>query len=248
MGNVDAYYFPGYSLTCATRFDSTSADPAVHYFQVVAHTSDRWTFWVSKTDSSYSVDNLAPAPPAMLAGAADYGPTRLTMTWAPNTEADLAGYNVYRGTDPGFVTGGESFLTSTTDTTTTDGAWTPQGGYYYKVRAADIHGNESPASVLSPDLITTADTPALPRQLAVDVYPNPFNPSTTLALSLPSRGPVSVVVYDVAGRRVETLVDHVQYDGGIHRIPYNPALPAGVYFVRVTAGAAGVSHKITLAK
>lgn len=37
-------------------------------------------------------------------------------------------------------------------------------------------------------------------------YPNPFNPQTTIAFSLAAAGPARLSIYDVAGRRVQTLV------------------------------------------
>jgi hypothetical protein len=44
----------------------------------------------------------------------------------------------------------------------------------------------------------------LPSSFAIEsVYPNPFNPSTTLALSVQAAGPYTVNVYDVLGRLVQ---------------------------------------------
>ncbi len=45
------------------------------------------------------------------------------------------------------------------------------------------------------------------RVLAVNAYPNPFNPKTTLALSLPRAGHVSVKIYNLRGELVRTLQD-----------------------------------------
>lgn len=67
-------------------------------------------------------------------------------------------------------------------------------------------------------------------------FPNPFNPSTTIALSLASREQTRVEVYDVLGQRVAVLLDE-ERDPGSYMLTWNAAeLPSGVYYCRMTAG------------
>jgi len=62
------------------------------------------------------------------------------------------------------------------------------------------------------------------------IYPNPFNSSTTITYSLPERAHVRLMLYDVSGRQVETLVDKVQ-EAGDQSILWNASdFPSGVYF------------------
>jgi hypothetical protein len=71
--------------------------------------------------------------------------------------------------------------------------------------------------------------------------PNPFRGGTALALTLPSDTDVSVAIYDVAGRRVRTLVSGT-LPRGVHEIAWDgrdrggAKVSAGVYFYRVKAG------------
>ena len=67
-------------------------------------------------------------------------------------------------------------------------------------------------------------------------YPNPFNPSTTISFSIPQAGHTSLVVYDLLGRSVETLMDKQLSAGSYHTSWNADALPSGVYFYRLTTG------------
>jgi hypothetical protein len=70
------------------------------------------------------------------------------------------------------------------------------------------------------------------------VGPNPFNPRVTLAFGLRERGRVEVEVFDLAGRRLKTLLDG-DLEPGAHQIVWDgrtdsgETVSSGVYFVRL---------------
>ena len=67
-------------------------------------------------------------------------------------------------------------------------------------------------------------------------YPNPFNPTTTLAFHVPTAGRVVLKVYDLLGREVRTLVDD-RLVPGTYRVPFDAGGSAsGVYFARLDGG------------
>ncbi len=67
-------------------------------------------------------------------------------------------------------------------------------------------------------------------------YPNPFNPSTMIVFYLPRNEHVTLKVYDVAGRAIETLVDGVA-PAGEHKLQWNATgLASGIYICRMQAG------------
>ncbi len=67
-------------------------------------------------------------------------------------------------------------------------------------------------------------------------YPNPFNPSTNISYTLPQASDVTLVVYDMIGRHVQTLVNSRQSSGN-HTIQFDASsLASGIYFYEIRAG------------
>jgi hypothetical protein len=254
VATVDAHRLADYSYTAATRFDSTSASGAMHHFLVSAHTADPLVYWDSAPDSGYSVDNLAPLAPAPVAGEYLYPPSQLRITWGPNAEADLVHYAVYKGSTPGFVPGPGNLIGSPTDTLLVDSSFDGNVSNYYKISAWDIHENESPFTLLSPeDVIGVGTTP--PRQTAVlhQSFPNPFRATTTIGFSLAEPGRVVLRIYDLAGRPVRTLVDG-DLTARYHAITWDGAdgqgrpAPSGIYLYRLEKEGYRTARKLLLAR
>jgi hypothetical protein len=91
--------------------------------------------------------------------------------------------------------------------------------------------------------------PEVPQTLHLGQnYPNPFNPSTTIPFALDGPAHVSVAVFDLAGRRVATLVDGHRA-AGAYTAAWNAAGQAsGVYLYRVSAGGKTVTRRMMLLK
>ena len=79
-------------------------------------------------------------------------------------------------------------------------------------------------------------------------YPNPFNPVTTIAYALPTASDVTLTVYDLLGRPVETLVE-AHRPAGRHQAVFEAAgLPSGVYVYRLQAGTFTATKKLVVLK
>jgi flagellar hook assembly protein FlgD len=81
----------------------------------------------------------------------------------------------------------------------------------------------------------------VPTEFALgDNYPNPFNPTTTFTYSLPEASHVTIHVYDVTGRLVQTLVDG-QKDAGRYDVKWDgqnsagSLVASGLYLYRIEA-------------
>ncbi|OGU34476.1 MAG: hypothetical protein A2068_02095, partial [Ignavibacteria bacterium GWB2_35_6b] len=87
------------------------------------------------------------------------------------------------------------------------------------------------------EIVSVDETKGLPTEFALNQnYPNPFNPSTTIEFALPQSSNVKLVVYDILGRTVASLVN-CDLNAGYHKINFNASnLSSGVYFYSIKAG------------
>lgn len=98
-----------------------------------------------------------------------------------------------------------------------------------------------------------SDTPQVPDAASLVAYPNPFNPATTINYDLARPVHVTIIAYDVAGRRVATLVDD-ERTAGAHSFRWQAVddagapLASGVYLLKLSAGQSHVNRKVVLLK
>lgn len=79
-------------------------------------------------------------------------------------------------------------------------------------------------------------------------YPNPFNPSTMITFQIPKSGNVKLVVYDLLGREVKTLLNEFK-PVGTYDVSFDAAnLSSGVYFYKLESGSFTDSKKMLLVK
>jgi hypothetical protein len=138
----------------------------------------------------------------------------------------------------------------------------PVGEWTLQVNAYNIPHGPQPFAVVVNGAI--ADWPSNPEAVSaaappsegfIRCYPNPMSDRTSLHYAVPAgyTGPVEVVVTDVQGRIVRTLVRKGQTPGdyrvtweGLDQLGHD--LPGGVYFARLTAGSLTVQTKVVLRK
>ena len=235
IASQPAFHVSNYSYVAPSTSDSVGAGNPRTAFMIMARTLGGYQWWFSSPDSGYSVDNLPPVIPAPFTGQYAAGTTRLH--WNPNTEGDLAGYRLYRGSSVSFTPGSANLVGALPDTGYADAAGAP---YVYKLTASDAHGNQSPVATLIPsgalgvgDAAPTALSFAAPS-------PNPARGATTLDYTLSRAGHVRLAVYDAAGRRVQ-LLRAGELTAGAHRESFvlrdeaGRDLASGLYLVRLEA-------------
>ncbi len=97
---------------------------------------------------------------------------------------------------------------------------------------------------------SVGDPPVLPSVFALrGNYPNPFNPTTTIAFDLPKEATVTIALYNLLGERVDEIVSGEQFQAGRHAVAFNAAhLASGVYYYRLTAADFSATSKMLLLK
>jgi hypothetical protein len=91
--------------------------------------------------------------------------------------------------------------------------------------------------------------PIAPEEFTLEQnYPNPFNPKTVVSCQLSAASWVRLVVYDVLGREVATLL-HGLMEPGRYEVTFDGAgLSSGVYISRLTIGDFSQSRKMVLVR
>lgn len=237
-----------YSAAVTTLYDGVET-----WYMVTAHGGDTWDFWDSNPNSGVSIDNLQPAPPqGVIAGGGDTE-DQVVIGWDGANIEPIQYYTIYRSVDGGAI----EQHTYSAEPGYVDNLTAP-GTYEYVITATDYGDNESARSAAVSYTFTPlsiVDGMGIPDEFALRAnYPNPFNPSTTIAYQMPEAGRVSLEVYDLTGNVVSTLVSESQ-PAGYYQTVWNGRdqrgvpVATGVYFYRLQAGAEFVkTHKMVLMK
>jgi len=84
-------------------------------------------------------------------------------------------------------------------------------------------------------------------------FPNPFNPTTTIEYSIPESGNVDLVIYNMAGQKVRTLINNTQ-NAAFYKVVWDgrndsgEAVASGLYFYKLVSGNFSKIEKMTLIK
>jgi hypothetical protein len=240
-GAVYAHGDTQYSIDVPTIGDSTlTLGQYYSAFFIRAATAVPTAFNDSPPDSGYSLDNLAPAVPQNL--AFDTG----DLSWDESTAADFDYFTVYGSNTNSF---GSAVVVDYAVAPSMNVSGSPY--VYYYVTATDYSGNEGkPAKVNT--LSGVGGTPTS-YVLSVSNYPNPFNPRTTVRYTVPSRGEVSIRVYDIRGTYVVSLVQK-EHATGVYSVEWDgrdadgTVVGSGMYFARIEHNGAMRSKKMVLLK
>ncbi len=119
--------------------------------------------------------------------------------------------------------------------------------------ATEVHADNGPfALTIDGSKLGTADGGFVPESFALHQnYPNPFNPSTTIRYDLPEKSHVGLVVYDLMGKQITTLVAEVKA-AGVRTVTWDGTdasgrnVSAGVYLYRIRAGTFSQTRRMVL--
>jgi len=190
-----------------------------------------------KASNVITLSQNDPLPVGLISFTVNTNKNDVTLNWKTAWEINNAGFDIERQSlaikkdiwkEIGFV---EGFGTTNEPTNYSFQDKKLQSGKYnYRLIQRD-YNNRSYEHFLS-DIVTVG----VPKKYALSQnYPNPFNPTTKIDYDLPYAGKVNVVLFDITGRQVETLVNEV-HEAGYYTVEFNASyLASGVYFYRIIA-------------
>jgi len=85
------------------------------------------------------------------------------------------------------------------------------------------------------------------------IYPNPFNASCRIKISIPSEEPLDLTIYDISGRKIRSLVGGA-LEPGIHTLTWNGkdhagrTMASGTYILNLVQGEYATSQRVSLLK
>ena len=153
LATVPAAQLEGYGQIVTTLADSNQNGIPFYSYFVRAQSVNPLAFWDTPLDSGYSVDNLAPEAPELLASQLD---DDAELRWTAAADTDVAYYAIYRSDavfDPDTAT---VIFATATDTSFVDTTLNGESAFY-AVRAVDRNGNfSSPSNLDSVDFTLSA--------------------------------------------------------------------------------------------
>lgn len=175
--------------------------------------------------------------------------SEVLLSWQTATETNNSGFFVQRKAgsgweNVGFVQGhgtsSESHDYSYTDNLIEVNY---RGKVYYRLKQVDYDGSVNYSST------TEVTYEPKPNDYALDQnYPNPFNPTTSIKFSIPKGSNVKLIIYDLLGNEVETLVDEYR-PAGTYSVKFNGSeLTSGIYIYRLQAGEFVSTKRMALIK
>ncbi len=198
-------------------------------------------------------DSNAPLPVELTSFSAKANNGIIKLNWATATEVNNYGFQVERQKEKvksewkniGFVEG-HGTSNSPKEYSFTDEN-PPSGKIQYRLKQIDIDGNFEYSEIVEIQTIAPSKFELFQN------YPNPFNPTTTINYAVPSvetRHALSLqlIVYDILGRKVATLVNKKQSPGN-YSVQFDASkLGSGIYFYRLSAGDFIATKKMILIK
>ncbi len=215
-----------------------------------ADASNYFTFGSTTSDNSLPVTlNLFEA---------NVFPDKVVLNWKTASEVNNMGFNVYRKSQnsdqweklntniiPGAGNASSEHEYEYIDETIVAGET-----YSYRLESVSFNGE---VEVFN-ELTKTVEIP-LPETFTLHQnYPNPFNPQTTIKFELPEAQTVSVLIYNINGQLVRTLINHENLQAGVHKLVWDATddfgrpVSSGIYIYRFVSPKFTKFKKMTFLK
>jgi hypothetical protein len=184
------------------------------------------------------------------------------LDWTTQSETNVSGYYIFRNNANNLGTAERlnAFIPATNTSQETEYSFTDREAttgvtWYYWLQHIEMSGEFEFHGPINVTLLNnTNSNPIIPLVTNLQqVYPNPFNPRTTITFGLAKASNLNLVIYNSKGQTVRTLFAGNKSAGNF-RIGWEgindngKALPSGIYYVKMTAGKQQSIQKIVLLK
>ncbi len=190
-----------------------------------------------------------PIPVELIAFKAVRDGEAVLLRWQTASETNNAGFFVEREAGSGARAWEQVAFVEGWGTTTVPQAYQHRiealapGRHAFRLKQIDFDGAFEYSPVVEIEIEAPRTLALLPN------YPNPFNPRTTLAFTLPNEGRAVLTVSDVLGRQVAVLFDGVAEAGRQHTVAFEAgSLATGLYVYTLAHGGRRVSRTLLLTK
>ncbi len=205
-----------------------------------------------------------PLPVEMSAYSAIIDKNVATVSWRTETELNNLGFNVYRSenAENNFIKvtedliRGQGSTSMATDYQYIDNSIDASKDYWYLIETISIDGLSTfygPIQATVSSAISR-DINSVPSEFALlQNYPNPFNPSTQIRYDLSTAGQVNLIIYDILGTKVRSLVNAYQ-PAGAYSVTWDGTdnngqrLESGIFIYELRAGHHVLYQKMTMLK
>jgi hypothetical protein len=181
---------------------------------------------------------------------------QVVLNWTTASQTNNAGFRVLRSTDQenyevvSDIIAGAGTTDALMNYSFNDGELPSAEQVFYVLEQIDLDGTVHRSNPI--EVILGARF-VLPTEFASAVFPNPFNPSTTISYDLPAEAQVSIVIYDAIGQEVRQLVNK-SHAAGRYSVQWDAKdqigrnVGSGVYIAKIKAGTFSSTQKMLLLK
>ncbi len=181
---------------------------------------------------------------------------RVLINWTTASQTNNAGFRVLRSTDGetyevvSELIAGAGTTDQLMDYMFEDTSLPAAEIVYYVLEQVDLDGTINRSNPIE---VLLGARFIMPTEFASAVYPNPFNPRTTISYDLPSDADVSIIIYDAIGQEIRHLVSQ-HYTAGRYSVQWDAkdfmgrSVGSGVYIAKIKAGPNTALQKMLLLK
>ncbi|NNE34176.1 MAG: T9SS type A sorting domain-containing protein [Rhodothermales bacterium] len=169
----------------------------------------------------------------------------VVLSWQTLSEINNAGFDIEQEVDNsfqrvGFAIGNGTTATANNYTFRVDGL--DPGAYRFRLKQIDLDGSFTYSAIVE-------SVVGLQQVfLLSEIYPNPFSASGTVRLAVRDELPVSIELYDLLGKRIQTIFDGTAVPGGVTDYSIDGAdIPSGIYLVRIKGAQFQQTRKVIVA-